>query len=662
MLLIYLLLTLIAVMLWKGAIRRRLFSVMIAILVFFSFFISGLYYAADYLTGSGINESVIFHLKAGLSGAGLVEFKNIIFYSAIGLVISFIISVFVYYVVREKHNVQKHKAKIVLASSALIVSFVINPGVGGLFLLSKNIGIYEVVEVVEAVEQPVDYLVLEKGKLNLNNKNLVYIYLESIERTYFDESLFPGLMPNLKRIESASLSFTEIEQIDGSGWTIAGMVSSQCGIPLVTPSGGNEMSGMYRFLPAAACIGDILSASGYDLSYVGGASANFAGKRNFFNTHGFNKIEGLDELKDEVADTFYKNSWGIHDYKNSWGIHDEKLFDILKQRFNMLVASGKPFGLFTLTLDTHYNGHETEFCKDVQYKDGSNPLLNAVHCADRMVAEFYDYIKNHQSFENTLVVIGSDHLAMRNVNWDDLQKGNRKKLLLISGEEIVSQKIAKPGALIDVAPTILNILGGDIEGLGFGRDLLGMNDTMLEQFVDRNSVNKYLATNRKFISSLWDFPQINDGIIFDNNINQVVFGTGPVKYPALILFDDNYLVKEIRFDFHDNRSLMRQLLSERPDQKFIWIDSCFKMEWINKNKDELKNQFGIRTIQEAISGERKDRANNCAAIGSLNSSNTSIFELDEKKSFSEGQILDIFKNLESDSHLNSTKSHESRLK
>ena len=619
-------------MLWKGAIRRRLFSVMIAILVFFSFFISGLYYAADYLTGSGINESVIFHLKAGLSAAGLVEFKNIIFYSAIGLVISFIISVFVYYVVREKHNVQKHKAKIVLASSALFVSFVINPGVGGLFLLSKNIGIYEVAEVAEVVEQPVDYLVLEKSKLNLNNKNLVYIYLESIERTYFDESLFPGLMPNLKRIESASLSFTEIEQIDGSSWTIAGMVSSQCGIPLLTPSGGNEMSGMYRFLPAAICMGDILSASGYDLSYVGGASTKFAGKRNFFKTHGFNKIEGFDELIDGVANTSYKSSWGLH---------DDTLFAILKKRFNMLVASGKPFGLFTLTLDTHYNGHKTEFCKDVQYKDGSNPLLNAVHCTDMMVAEFYDYIKNHQSFGNTLVVIGSDHLAMRNVNWDDLQKGNRKNLLLISGEEIVSQNIAKPGALIDVAPTILNILGGDIEGLGFGRDLLGTNDTILEQFVDRNSVNKYLAINRKFISSLWDFPQINDGIIFDNNINQVVFGTSPIKYPALILFDDNYLVKEIRFDFHDNRSLMRQLLSQRPDQKFIWIDSCFKMEWINKNKD---------------------LADSCAAIGSLNSSNTSMFELAEKKSFSEFQILDIFKNLESDSRLNSTKSHESRLK
>ena len=168
-----------------------------------------------------------------------------------------------------------------------------------------------------------------------------------------------------------------------------------------------------------------------------------------------------------------------------------------------------------------------------------------------------------------------------------------------------------------------------------------MNDTMLEQFIDRNSVNKYLSTNRKFISGLWDFPQINNGIIFDNDTNQVVFSTGPIKYPALIVFDDKYRIEEIRFDFHDSRSLMRQLLSLRPDQMFIWIDSCFKMEWINKNKD---------------------RVDSCAAIGSLDSSNTSIFELAENRSFSQEQILSIFKNLESDSNLNSTKSRESRLK
>jgi phosphoglycerol transferase MdoB-like AlkP superfamily enzyme len=89
-----------------------------------------------------------------------------------------------------------------------------------------------------------------------------------------------------------------------------------------------------------------------------------------------------------------------------------------------------------------------------------------------MVADFYDYIINHQAYPNTVLVIGSDHLAFPNTAKDDLQKGERKNLLLISAKGIAPKKITTSGALIDVAPTILNLLGADIEGLGFGRDLL----------------------------------------------------------------------------------------------------------------------------------------------------------------------------------------------
>jgi phosphoglycerol transferase len=33
-----------------------------------------------------------------------------------------------------------------------------------------------------------------------NGKNLVFLYLESFEKTYFDENLFPGLAVELKKI------------------------------------------------------------------------------------------------------------------------------------------------------------------------------------------------------------------------------------------------------------------------------------------------------------------------------------------------------------------------------------------------------------------------------------------------------------------------------
>ena len=108
-------------------------------------------------------------------------------------------------------------------------------------------------------------------------RNLVYIYAESLERTYFDESLFPGLIKELRHLESVSTSFTQIKSVYGTQWTVAGLTASQCGIPLVTPSHGNSMSGMDAFLPNTICLGDLLSEEGYELSYLSGSSADFAG-------------------------------------------------------------------------------------------------------------------------------------------------------------------------------------------------------------------------------------------------------------------------------------------------------------------------------------------------------------------------------------------------
>ena len=613
MLFISLILTITAVVLWKDIIHSKFVSIIIACLTFLSLFLSGFWYVSDYLTGSGIDESVIFHLRADMGGAALADFAPVIVASVIYLIISIIFSLYVYHVVRNEHASRKHKMQASLASFALFFSLAINPGITDLTSLVK-----QTYWVSHEDEQPIDYLIPDDATVNLNNKNLVFIYLESVERTYLDENIFPGLMPNLRRIETVSLSFTDIWQIVGSNWTIGGMVSSQCGIPLFIPSGPNSMVGINRFLPEATCMGDILSANGYELSYLGGARLAFGGKGNFYKTHGFTQVEGLDELIGNLSDTSYRSDWGLY---------DDTLFDMLKQRFNELSTAETPFGLFALTLDTHSpNGHVSTYCNDVKYKDGLNPILNAVHCSDKMVAEVYDYITKHESFGNTLLVIASDHLAMRNTAYDDLGKRKRRNLLLISGEGLAPKNIAKLGALIDVSPTVLNLLGADNQGLGFGRDLLGVEETLSER-LNYNGVENFLRSNRRFISSLWDFPQINGGLTVDVAGKHVILDSDSIKYPTLIMLGNNLRVEEIRFygQTLKNNTLSRQIVQRSPEQKFIWVDSCQKMAWLNnENAPTLKSD-------------------SCVAIGSLDSSNISTFELSESMSFSRRQISDIIK-------------------
>ena len=81
-----------------------------------------------------------------------------------------------------------------------------------------------------------------------------------MERTYLDEDIFPGLTPNLKRLEQSSLSFTNIDSPRATNWTIAGMAASQCIVPLLTPvASENSMSGVDKFIPLAKCLEDILN-------------------------------------------------------------------------------------------------------------------------------------------------------------------------------------------------------------------------------------------------------------------------------------------------------------------------------------------------------------------------------------------------------------------
>ncbi|NEL81333.1 MAG: phosphoglycerol transferase I, partial [Xanthomonas perforans] len=83
------------------------------------------------------------------------------------------------------------------------------------------------------------------------------IYGESLERTYFDESVFPGLMPNLRALATEAVDVRNLTSTEGSGWTIAGMVASMCGVPLTTaPGDENSMDRMGMFLPEARCLGD----------------------------------------------------------------------------------------------------------------------------------------------------------------------------------------------------------------------------------------------------------------------------------------------------------------------------------------------------------------------------------------------------------------------
>ncbi len=281
-------------------------------------------------------------------------------------------------------------------------------------------------------------------------RNLVLIYLESLERLYLDGNVFKDLAPHTNRLLEDGFSFTNIHQVPGTGWTMAGMVASQCGTPLLydngLASGNNIMPN--GFLGRAVCLSDVLKKASYRQVYLGGASIRFAGKGSFLRTHGYDEVKGLDELEGRLADKGYRTGWGLY---------DDSLFKIAADEYDRLARLGRPFNLTLLTLDTHHpDGHASRSCAPYKYLD--NTMLDAVHCTDQLLYRFIDRISRNPAFKDTTVVLMSDHLAMRNVAWSLYPKDYQRRVffsILNGGKRGISNR---DGTHMDIAPTILDAL------------------------------------------------------------------------------------------------------------------------------------------------------------------------------------------------------------
>ena len=198
------------------------------------------------------------------------------------------------------------------------------------------------------------------------------------------------------------------------------------------------------------------------------------------------------------------------------------MLDIILQRINLLNNDKNPFGVFALTLDTHHpNGYISDTCKGKFYQDGSNPILNAVMCADLLVGRFIDNLLISPIFENTTIVVLSDHYALINTASDILNKGNRKNLFMIFDADVNPRKLNMKGNVFDIGPTVLSLIGTDIKGLGLGRNLF------FQESLQTQDIDKIISLNKKKVLNLWSFPQ------FDNGFN--VDLVKPVSYTHLTL-------------------------------------------------------------------------------------------------------------------------------
>lgn len=344
-------------------------------------------------------------------------------------------------------------------------------------------------------------------------KNLVLIYVESLETTYSDPNLFGrDLLHRLNAFKGKPrvVSFDSYREMQGAHFTIAGIVATQCGLPLksVALFGGNAQGEQVEsFLPRARCLGDILAGNGYTNVFLNGSSLAFAGVGKFFKDHHYSKVMGREE---------WVNQGERPELMSGWGLYDDDLFRHARSELDTLMKSRKPFNLTVLTIDTHHPyGHLSSTCERLGYQD----FDGIVECTAGQVADFIEYIHQKGWSDRVAVVVQGDHLAMGNTSYDKLVKNpNRRVYNLLIGADKKLAKNTDEVTHFDMLPTMLRLLGFDVEGERAGLGYAAIGPANVPRPPDRiakmtEQLMNYSATYR----ALWELPMTQP----------VVAGPGP---------------------------------------------------------------------------------------------------------------------------------------
>ena len=244
-------------------------------------------------------------------------------------------------------------------------------------------------------------------------RNLIYIFLESMETTYTDEknggAFEENVIPELTKLAQENEDFSGKSKklnggysLTGSTWTMGAMFAQTSGLPLKISISANEMDTQKSFFPGIVTIGDILGDAGYSQTLMIGSDATFGGRRLYFTDHG----------NYDIFDYNYAAQQGMlsDEYPVWWGYDDQKLFEFAKEKLNELSAQDEPFNLTMLTVDTHFeDGYVCDKCDD---KFGDNQYANVMACSSKQVKEFVEWVKQQDFYEDTTIVISGDHPTM----------------------------------------------------------------------------------------------------------------------------------------------------------------------------------------------------------------------------------------------------------
>jgi phosphoglycerol transferase len=458
-------------------------------------------------------DELVYHLTAPLEGTNedmIREYLNICVAPAV-LVLIVAVILFLSW-----HNKKRYY---VLMAGGIIVSLVLSTKVIQGAWNELDAGGY--VEAKGEYSTFIDVNYADPAEVVLQfpekKRNLVYIFLESMETTYADKDNGGGfkrnVIPELTSLAQGNEDFSGENSnlnggypLAGTTWTMGALFGQTSGLPLSISIEKNSMDTQDSFFSGVITLGDILENAGYEQTLMIGSDATFGGRRLYFQEHGdYNIIDYEYALDTEMIP---------EDYLVWWGYEDQKLFEFAKESLLEMAGHEEPFNLTLLTVDTHFeDGYICGLCGD-SYKN--DQYANVMACSSRQINEFVSWIQRQSFYENTTIVLVGDHLTMDSNFCEDVDKDYDRKVYTAYINSAVNVEIDKERSYttFDFFPTTLAALGIEIEGerLGLGTNLFSSKQTLTERFgieVEKSEITR----KSELLESLADLDENNQELL-----------------------------------------------------------------------------------------------------------------------------------------------------
>ncbi len=382
------------------------------------------------------------------------------------------------------------------------------------------------------------------GDPNRPRLNVVIILEESLGSEFWGSLGRPGpsLTPEMDKLAAAEgILFTNIYA--SGNRTVRGMEGALSSFP---PLPGDSI--VKRDLSDnVETIARVLKRDGYSTLFLYGGRGVFDSMRSFAVRNGYDQFIEQKHFEHPTFTTI-------------WGVCDEDLFARTIHECGELARQGKPFLATVLSVSNH---------KPYTYPRGRIPddpeertRENAVKYSDYALGEFFRAARQQPFWTNTVFAVVADHGA-RVYGEQTIPIRSYEIPLLIAGPAAVSRpaRAGQLGCSLDVAPTILGLIGRPYESLFFGNDLLHCTPDRQRALLNHNRDIGLLARERLVVLGLMQTDEFYAGDPKQGSIDllkSISAADSELEKDAIALYqvaDDLYVHQRYHLDGDGNGSI-----------------------------------------------------------------------------------------------------------